>query len=136
MPHGNRGKRRKRTAEEYEREAEEAEKRLRKYPDRLKSATDSDTFIDFLADIGVYHRAISGGSDFWESVRGKVIEKDTAPIPKQGEKAKSGLFTERQLAEARVNITSWTTKHGKVQVRYRDYETGKYVKRSDIEKGR
>lgn len=62
---------------DYEREIIEATKRMRKYPEHLKSARDSSTWKDFLINIGVKEDIIgsASGSDFWESVREKVDSK-------------------------------------------------------------
>lgn len=76
MPHG-----RKRTQAEYEREIEEASKRIRKKRENIKSARDSDTFRDFLTNtFGVSPQALNNGADFWESVRENVHQYDREVI--------------------------------------------------------
>jgi len=62
---------------DYEREVIEAAKRMKKYPEHLRSARDSDVWKDFLINIGVKEDIVdsSSGSDFWESVREKVDSK-------------------------------------------------------------
>lgn len=79
MPKGNR----KRTEEEYEREIEEASKRIRKHRENITSARDSDTWIDFLTDtFGVSPQAVNNGQDFWESVRQDILQYDREEVRK------------------------------------------------------
>ena len=65
---------RKRTQEEYDREVEEATKRMGKYPEHLKSARTSSTWTDFLINIGVNPQAVDSkqGGDFWNKVREEI----------------------------------------------------------------
>lgn len=62
---------------DYEREIEEAAKRMRKYPEHLKSARHSSEWKQFLIDIGLEPKAVSSqsGSDFWEQVRNQIYTR-------------------------------------------------------------
>ena len=79
MPKG-----RKRTQEEYEREIEEASKRIRKKKENIKTARTNATWQDYLIDVlGVSPKAVSNGKDFWESVRERTLEFDTKAIKRR-----------------------------------------------------
>ena len=69
MPKG-----RKRTQEEYNQEIEEAARRMEKYPEHLKSARTSNTWNDFLINIGVNPKAVDSkpGDNFWNKVREEI----------------------------------------------------------------
>ena len=74
MPRGNR----KRSQEDYEREIEEAAKRMKKYPEHLKTARDSSRWNDFLTNVvGVDSKIVDSraGSKFWQDVREKIYTK-------------------------------------------------------------
>lgn len=79
----------KRTAEEYEKEIEQAAKRMRKKKEHLASARNSDTWLEFLENIGVGTTETEQGQDFWEKVRIDII----------GDKISS--ITDRMTQEAR-----------------------------------
>ena len=111
MPKG-----RKRTTEEYEREIEEAAKRMKKHPEFLRSARTSDEWQDFLQDIGV----TTYKADFWESVRDKVYIKEVG-------------FTQRRLDEERVSYEQYVRSSGKTQTIFRSNETGRFVSPKTID---
>ncbi len=129
MPRG--GRRKKGTSEK---EVEEAAERMRNYPEYLGAARDSDNWIEFLDEIGVYPESLQAGRDFWEEVRGNVIEEITG-------------FSPRKLAEANAEIVSgkliyfdesgkFTTEEQEGQepiISYRSKETGRFVSRKSIE---
>lgn len=117
MPKGNRGKR------DYEREIEEAARRMRKYPEHLRAAIDSEEWRAFLMDIGIKPEILDfdRGRGFWDSVRDKVVEPFI-----------SG-FTLRGLAEQGVIIAPIKYKSGE-QVRLREYGTGKFTSQKKLEK--
>lgn len=88
MPKG-----RKRNSEEYEKEIDEAAKRMRKKPEGLKSARSSKTWLDFLDDIGISVNS-TGKSDFWEQVRDKVYEREEIQVKYNvRRKLKSGKYS-------------------------------------------
>ena len=62
---------------DYEREIEEAAKRMKKYPEHLKSARHSSEWKNFLINIGLEPKAVSSpsGSDFWEKVRNQIYTR-------------------------------------------------------------
>jgi len=79
MPKG-----RKRTEEEYEREIEEASKRIRKKKENIKTARTNATWQEYLTDVlGVSPKALDNGKDFWESVRERTLEFDTRAIQRR-----------------------------------------------------
>lgn len=125
MPKGGR----KRTQEEYEKEIEDAIKRFRKYPERLRASLDSEDWEDFLVGIGIWDEALYAGADFWERVRQGVQREATARGYQPG-------FSEREIVEANVTAELYQTKSGKEVIRYRDNETGRFVSREDVESGR
>ena len=72
MPKG-----RKRTPEEYEREIEEASKRIRKNKENIKSARDDDTWQDYLLNVfGASPQSVNAGQDFWDSVKERTLQFD------------------------------------------------------------
>jgi len=76
MPRG-----RKRTSEEYEREIEEASKRIRKKKENIKTARTNVIWQEYLTDVlGVSPKALDNGKDFWESVRKRTLEFDRRAI--------------------------------------------------------
>ena len=79
MPKG-----RKRTPEEYEREIEEASKRIRKNKENIKSARKDSTWRDYLLNVfGASPQSIDAGKDFWKSVRERTLEFDTRAIKRR-----------------------------------------------------
>ena len=129
MPKG-----RKRTQEEYDREIEEAAKRMQKRPEHLKAARNSKQWLDFLDNIGV---TVESGSkqDFWEKVRGQIKpppEKADVSIyswysvkrkPVVQYRSPSGKFTRA------VYTYTWKSSSGKTVVQGRDAK-GKFTKYS------
>ena len=91
MPKGK-----KRTEAEYEKEIEEASKRMKKHHEFLASAQSSPEWQAFLEDIGIE----TYKADFWEDVRINVN------IQEHG-------FTEKELAEQRVEIITGKVYRGK-----------------------
>ena len=83
----------KRKTRDYDREIEEAAKRMHKYPEYLHAASDSEEWRNFLLDIGVNPEIVksSSGRDFWEKVRDKVTITETG-------------YTVRGLAEQNVRM--------------------------------
>lgn len=116
MPKGK-----KRTNEEYEKEIEEAAKRMKKYPEHLKAARYSSEWVEFLSNIGIGTTESKEGSDFWEKVRNKVN------IHEHG-------LSVRRMAELNVEPFHWTSKTGKPVNQYRDKETGRFISRKTLDK--
>ena len=124
---------RKRTSEDYEREIEEAAKRMQKYPEHLRAARTSHTWNYFLIDIGLKSEIVkseSGGA-FWDKVRNRVEVKELG-------------ITYRQAAEHGADIVTgvyrdtkgkFTTKaEGNISVvSFRSMETGRFVSRKSLE---
>ena len=88
MPKG-----RKRTEAEYEREIEEAAKRIKKHKEGLTSARDSEEWLEFLQDKGITTTDSKEGQDFWEKVRDKM------PVMQRREERKTGY---EELREAGI----------------------------------
>lgn len=134
MPKGGK----KRTNAEYEKEIEDAVKRFRKYPERIRSAYDSEDWQEFLIDIGVNPESVSSGYDFWESVREKtVIEIDRDRIKTKGLQDRvSTLIKEYETGKRYIETTIIDNKavsqyrevYAKHTV-YRDVKTGRFTKR-------
>ena len=128
MPKGK-----KRTAEDYEREIEEAANRMQKYPEHLRSARTSNLWNDFLVDIGIKHEIVKtkSGSDFWDKVRNKVEVRELGITYRQaaehGADIETGVFRDakgRFTKEAKGNIPV---------VSFRSMETGRFVSRKSLE---
>ena len=63
---------------DYEKEIEDAAKRMRKYPEHLKAARTNQTWIDFLIDVaGVDPNATTSAKaqNFWKEVQEKIEPK-------------------------------------------------------------
>lgn len=117
---------RKRTAEEYEKEAEDAVKRFQKYPEHLEAARNNTDWIAFLEDNGVYPASIEAGADFFESVREKMLEEYGIDEYEPDETGTS--YSDFDYLDAGITVERYTTKKGNIAFRYRDIETGKWVK--------
>lgn len=115
MPKG-----RKRTSEDYEREIEEAAKRMQKYPEHLRAARDSDEWLEFLNGIGVGTTDTRQGQDFWESVRDKMYMREVG-------------FSVKRLAELNSEVYNWVSSKGKSVIQYRDKETGRFISYKQLE---
>lgn len=122
MPKG-----RKRTQADYDKEVLEAVKRMKKYPEHLRSARDNDTWIEFLNNHDVWTTDTKQGQDFWERVR---QELRPTPIPIQ-----FGI-TQRQLdeANARLELYKRILKSRQAIIRevYRNKETGRFVSKKSL----
>ena len=107
---------RNRSKDDYEREIEEAAKRMKKYPEHLRSARTSPEWKQFLLDIGIEPKIVSSdsGRDFWEQVRSRVSEKEIG-------------FTTRQLAEANAEYEPL----GRGS-QFRSKETGRFVSKKSL----
>ena len=127
MPKGK-----KRTAEDYEREIEEAAKRVQKYPEHLRSARTSSIWNDFLVDIGVKPEIVKSksGNDFWDKVRNRVEEKELGITYRQaaehGADIETGIFR-----DAKGKFTKEVT--DRPVVLFRSMETGRFVSRKSLE---
>lgn len=66
-----------------EKEVEEAADRMEKYPEHLKSARKSDTWNNFLINIGVKEDIVKSksGNDFWARVRNKIEDRQVPIKP-------------------------------------------------------
>lgn len=117
------GKRRKR---DYEREIEEAAKRMRKYPEYLEAAMYSEDWQDFLLNVvGINPDSMDSkaGKEFWENVRDKIPEYDVG-------------YTTRYLEEQNVEVVTgvFRDEHGKFTSEvtekpvytFRDLESGQF----------
>ena len=102
----------KRSKEDYEREIEEAAKRMKKYPEYLEATKDSEDWIDFLKSIGI----TTSGADFWQDVRDRAYKKEVG-------------FKPRVLQEHRVEYDP----RGRGS-KFRSNETGRFVSRESLEK--
>lgn len=129
MPKGGR----KRTKEEYDKEIEDAIKRFRKYPERLRASYDVDDWKDFLLDIGISPQAINAGYDsYWENIR-KGIVTENKPIMSP----KAIDMTFRELTKKGVRyIEVWKDRevykevYKSERIAYRDIKTGRFIKGS------
>ena len=110
----------KRTAEDYEREIEEAAKRMKKYPEHLRSARTSRVWNDFLIDIGVKPEIVKSksGSDFWEQVREQLYTRQAGRRDLYMEAREAGMSSKlarriRDFGEARAQdvIEKWRATH-------------------------
>ncbi len=131
MPKGNR---KKRTQEEYEKEIDDAVKRMQKRPEHLKSAKNSKAWLEFLDGIGINVES-DLKQDFWEKVRGQIKpppEKADVSIyswysvkrkPVVQYRSPSGKFTRA------VYTYTWKSPSGKTVVQGRDAK-GKFTKYS------
>lgn len=63
----------------YDEEIEDAIKRFKKYSDSRTAAKHSDTWLDFLDDMGINPKAIDKGGEFWENVRQGVKPESREP---------------------------------------------------------
>ena len=125
------GKKRKEGTPESE--VEEAANRMKKYPERLRSARTSTIWNDFLMDIGIKPEIVKSksGSDFWDKVRNRVEEKELGITYRQaaehGADIETGIFRDakgRFTKEAKGNIPV---------VSYRSMETGRFVSKKSLE---
>ena len=116
---------------DYEREIDEASKRMKKHPEYLRSARDSNEWVEFLSNIGIEPQIIESktGMDFWEKVRSKISERELR-------------FTVRELQERNVApVVTYRSTKGKFTkvitdkpvVSYRNKETGRFVSRKSLE---
>ena len=128
MPKGK-----KSTAEEYERDIEEAANRMKKYPEHLRSARTSGIWKDFLLDIGVSEKIVKSksGSDFWDKVRNRVEMEELGITYRQaaehGADIETGIFR-----DAKGRFTKEAEGNTPV-ISYRSMATGKFVSRKSLE---
>lgn len=102
MPKGK-----KRTAADYEREIEQAAKRMEKYPEYLEAADRSNAWKQFLLDNGLNPAAVSSDKPFWEDVREKVISNhiDYYMREPEGGGFGGGLSERERLIEELSSLT-------------------------------
>ncbi len=119
------GKRKKRTEEEYEKEIEEATKRMQKYPEHLRSARDNEAWKEFLTNIGV----TTGKADFWQNVRDTIYIKEVGFTP-----AQLGVNIEIVTGVYRDKKGKFTSKAdgNKPVVSLRDKTTGRFTSKKSI----
>jgi len=119
------GKRRKRTEEEYDKELVDAVKRIGKQKEARQAASNSSTWMDYLINTLNFNESSfesDRGDMFWNDVRLALKKPDKVTIPRP---------TQQQLAEANATIyENISTK----QVSYRGVG-GRFVKASAIVKG-
>ena len=130
MPKGGR----KRTQAEYEKEIIEAAKRIQKYQEALKSARQSETWFDFLTDIGVNSDILESkqGKDFWNDVARNITGKEPAVHPTARQVAEANSQVEqvrykREFKGGRIGNVSYTV--------FRNKTTGRFVSAKDIISG-
>lgn len=121
MPKGGK----KRTKEEYEEEIEDAVKRFKKYPERLRYAGSSSEWQEFLSNIGIVQSSINGGSDFWEGVREKTIAKIPAVRTYENRTVYRETYQERMI---------YREVYSEIKTIYRDPRTGRFVSRNILRK--
>jgi len=132
MPKGGK----KRTNAEYEREAEQAIKRFRKYPERLLAAQDEDSWSEFLRNIGIHEVNIENGSDYFEMIREKTLKSiDSAPdyrvsrLDRIESNRKVYIDYMKSTPEEQVYREVYSEK----KIVYRNMKTGKFTKRIENE---
>jgi len=128
MPKG-----RKRTDADYDRETEEAAKRMNKYPEHLRSARNSKTWSDFLVNIGVKEEIVESksGSVFWDKVRDRVQEREMPISYRQAAEHGADIET-NYYRDTKGRITKTDT--GKPVFIYRNMETGRFVSKESLQK--
>jgi hypothetical protein len=117
----------------YEKEIEDAAKRIKTYPESLKAARDSDIWIEFLTDVVNVNPATvesDKAQNFWDDVRFKLMKTEIS-------------FTPRDLAEANVDLITGIYRDAKGRFTktvtdkpvysYRDMETSRFVSKKTIE---
>lgn len=119
MPKG----RRKRTQEEYDKEVLEAVKRMRKYPEHIRSARQSETWFEFLGDIGVNPDILESqsGQNFWGRVRGQINAEEREMDISQQRIIEANI---RALAERGISVEFGVGKYQRTI--YRDIR-GRFV---------
>lgn len=100
-------------------EVERAAKRMKKFPEHLRSARDSDTWKDFLIGIGVK----TSGAPFWEDVREEVVESEVGFTPKQLER--SNIIISTVYRDNKGKFTKDVTENRVIV--YRSAKTGRFV---------
>jgi len=110
----------KRTAEDYEKEIEEAAKRMKEIPEHLRSARTSSIWNDFLVNIGVKPQIVESksGSNFWNQVREKIYTRQATRRNLYQEARQAGMSAKlarriRDWSEARATeaIENWQAKN-------------------------
>ena len=103
-----------------ENEIEEAAKRMEKYPEHLKSARTSDTWNDFLINIGVNPKTVDSkqGSSFWNKVREEINPRQAERRSLYQEARQAGMPATlarriRDWSEARATeaIENWQARY-------------------------
>ena len=128
MPKGK-----KRTSADYEREIEEAAKRIKKYPEHLRSARTSKLWNDFLIDIGVKPEIVKSesGSGFWDKVRQEVLPRESVRLPERQIQEHGAEVLTKLYRDAKGQFTKIATDR-EVYV-YRSIETKRIVSRKSLE---
>lgn len=131
MVYYKRSHRRRRTQKEYEFEIAEAAKRMKKYPEHLRSARDSEVWYQFLINkVQINPDTIdsTAGMKFWEDVRNEIKGQEPQVFTERQILLQKIEVTERELTMQRLDVAEYTRgKQGKTQIVYRDVETGKFV---------
>lgn len=142
MPKGGRGQR------DYEKEVEDAIKRMRKYKEHLRSARDSDSWVNFLDKIGVNPLSFESekGSAFWEEVRSKIdldYKADRLEKMRKFEEEMKEIrwLIAKQRVEARVEVKVYRDSAGRFTkvaednipvASIRSKATGQYISRKQL----
>ena len=136
MPKG-----RKRTQAEYEKEIEEAARRMQKHPEYRNSARNNKTWQNFLVNVLGINIDSEEGQKFFNDVRSKIVgTREPAKISEYQKYITRDRFsrpTMRQLTEARATLTmdsKGKTIHYKSSglPKYRSSETGRFVSMKSI----
>lgn len=133
MPKGGK----KRTNAEYEKEIADAVKRFKKYPERIKSANDSDDWIEFLKSVGIYENSIEAGSDFWERVREATLIDTQSIIGGHSRRSMiSSLYKVAKNASVYIDTYESGSVYREVYSGYRavhrDMKTGRFTKKPEF----
>ena len=123
------GRRRKRTEEEYDKEMLDTIKRIKKkHPEYLKRAKDSDIWIEFLAGIDITLDT-DAKADYFERVREAIAPLEVKPRITDFRPivyTKALIKPEMSYRDPVTNeFTGKVT--AKAHVVYRDAETGRYI---------
>ena len=111
----------KRSPADYEREIEEAARRMKKYPEHLKAARNNKAWNNFLLDVvGVKPKIIDSnkGDKFWNDVRNKIEPVQAKRRNLYQEARQVGMTSKmarriRDWSESRATqeIESWQARH-------------------------
>lgn len=121
MPKG-----RKRTPEEYNKEIEEAAKRMKKRPEHLKAAKNSKDWFNFLGNIGI-DVDTTARRDFFNKVQNEIRPRRIIPVPLTRE------YKPISFDRALIKEAHYVRKSGTTQTVYHSAETGRFISRADAE---